>query len=159
MLKLISTMLGMKLSYVQDKNEDGQLIYKLDPSVFWHFSPTSVADLLPAHSPIDVFVHFDGKRAADIAPSRYAVRHLITREVRFAAFCLSSLSSLADLRPNRSKPKRSVVRKARASPTTQETSSPLTMCKSVCIDDRCPEADPFVSQQTARRESRHQGGH
>lgn len=31
MLKLISTMLGMKLSFVQDKNEDGQLTYKLDP--------------------------------------------------------------------------------------------------------------------------------
>lgn len=33
MLKLISTMLGMKLSFVQDKNEDGQLTYKLDPCV------------------------------------------------------------------------------------------------------------------------------
>lgn len=31
MLKLISTMLGMRLSFVQDKNEDGQLTYKLDP--------------------------------------------------------------------------------------------------------------------------------
>ncbi|ORY58350.1 P-loop containing nucleoside triphosphate hydrolase protein [Leucosporidium creatinivorum] len=62
MLKLISTMLGMKLSFVQDKNEDGQLTYKLDP-------------------PIDVFIHFDGKRASDMAPSRYAVRHLITREM------------------------------------------------------------------------------
>ena len=38
-------------------------------------------ELTISGSPIDVFVHYDGKRAADIAPSRYAVRHLITREV------------------------------------------------------------------------------
>lgn len=31
--------------------------------------------------PIDVFIHFEGKRASDIAASRYAVRHLITNEV------------------------------------------------------------------------------
>lgn len=31
MLKLINTMLAMKLSFVQDKNEDGQLTYKLEP--------------------------------------------------------------------------------------------------------------------------------
>lgn len=31
--------------------------------------------------PIDVFVTYDGKRAADIAVSRYAVRHLVAGEV------------------------------------------------------------------------------
>lgn len=34
------------------------------------------------HRPIDVFVTYDGKRAPDIAISRYAVRHLIATEVR-----------------------------------------------------------------------------
>lgn len=40
-------------------------------------------ELTPAliDSPIDVFVHFDGKRATDIATSRYAVRHMVTHEV------------------------------------------------------------------------------
>ncbi|KAJ3576874.1 hypothetical protein NP233_g105 [Leucocoprinus birnbaumii] len=41
---------------------DGQLSYGLDP-------------------PIDVFVTYDGKRAGDMAPSRYAVRHLVATEV------------------------------------------------------------------------------
>lgn len=31
--------------------------------------------------PIDVFVTYDGKRASDIAASRYAVRHLVAAEV------------------------------------------------------------------------------
>ena len=34
------------------------------------------------YSPIDVFVTYDGKRAPDIAVSRYAVRHLVASEVR-----------------------------------------------------------------------------
>ncbi|KAI0256885.1 P-loop containing nucleoside triphosphate hydrolase protein [Lactifluus subvellereus] len=42
--------------------DDGQLVYKLDP-------------------PVDVFVTYDGKRAADIAPPRYAVRHLVATEI------------------------------------------------------------------------------
>jgi len=35
-------------------------------------------------SPIDVFVTYDGKRAADITVSRYAVRHLVSGEVMSA---------------------------------------------------------------------------
>ncbi|SGZ06610.1 BQ5605_C031g10956 [Microbotryum silenes-dioicae] len=62
LIKLVNTMLGLGLAFVLDKNEEGQLMYKLEP-------------------PIDVFVHFEGKRATDIAASRYAVRHLVTREM------------------------------------------------------------------------------
>jgi chromosome transmission fidelity protein 18 len=29
-----------------------------------------------------VFVHFEGKRASDMAPSRYAARHLIANEMQ-----------------------------------------------------------------------------
>ncbi len=36
----------------------------------------------PSRRPIDVFVHFEGKRATDMAPSRYAARHLISNEVQ-----------------------------------------------------------------------------
>ena len=32
--------------------------------------------------PVDLFVTYDGKRAADIPPPRYAVRHLVAAEVR-----------------------------------------------------------------------------
>lgn len=42
------------------------------------FSPTDVIHL---RSPIDVFVTYDGKRAEDIAVSRYAVRQLVATEV------------------------------------------------------------------------------
>jgi len=34
-----------------------------------------------SHSPVDVFVTYDGKRAADIAPPRYAVQHLVATEI------------------------------------------------------------------------------
>ena len=35
-------------------------------------------------SPIDVFVHYEGKRADDIAASRFAVRQLVAQAVGFA---------------------------------------------------------------------------
>lgn len=37
MLKLINRLLLMKLSFIQDKNEEGQLSYKLDPCVYFLF--------------------------------------------------------------------------------------------------------------------------
>ncbi|KAM0749881.1 P-loop containing nucleoside triphosphate hydrolase protein [Meredithblackwellia eburnea MCA 4105] len=63
MLKLVRTMLDMNLVFLQTKTEDGQLTYKLEP-------------------PIDVFIHFEGKRATDVGPSRYAVRHMIAQEMQ-----------------------------------------------------------------------------
>lgn len=81
MMGLVNKLLTMKLSFVQDKDEDGQLSYKLDPSVFLSSAVCVATEQSVRYSPIDVFVHYDGKRAPDIAPSRYAVRHLITREV------------------------------------------------------------------------------
>ncbi|KAI0672750.1 P-loop containing nucleoside triphosphate hydrolase protein [Trametes maxima] len=60
--RLVDIMATLELRFVQDKTEDGQLVYRLDP-------------------PVDVFVTYDGKRAADIAVSRYAVRHLVAAEI------------------------------------------------------------------------------
>ncbi|KAI0823557.1 P-loop containing nucleoside triphosphate hydrolase protein [Trametes gibbosa] len=60
--RLVDIMATLELRFVQEKSEDGQLVYRLDP-------------------PIDVFVTYDGKRAADIAVSRYAVRHLVAAEI------------------------------------------------------------------------------
>lgn len=37
--------------------------------------------LLNLRSPIDVFVSYEGKRAGDIAVSRYAVRNLVSQEI------------------------------------------------------------------------------
>ncbi|GAA6010908.1 hypothetical protein JCM11491_004595 [Sporobolomyces phaffii] len=62
LMRTVNTMILTKTTFAIDKNEEGQLSYKLDP-------------------PIDVFVHYEGKRASDIAPGRYAVRQMINREV------------------------------------------------------------------------------
>ncbi|KAG6855713.1 hypothetical protein H0H87_011701 [Tephrocybe sp. NHM501043] len=60
--RLVNVMAALELRFFQERAEDGQLSYRLDP-------------------PIDVFVTYDGKRAADIAVSRYAVRHLVAGEI------------------------------------------------------------------------------
>ncbi|KAJ7632861.1 P-loop containing nucleoside triphosphate hydrolase protein [Roridomyces roridus] len=60
--RLVDIMSTLELQFFQERGEDGQLAYRLDP-------------------PIDVFVTYDGKRAADIAVSRYAVRHLVAGEI------------------------------------------------------------------------------
>ncbi|KAI8982831.1 P-loop containing nucleoside triphosphate hydrolase protein [Trametes punicea] len=60
--RLVEIMATLELRFVQEKTDDGQLVYRLDP-------------------PIDVFVTYDGKRAADISVSRYAVRQLVAAEI------------------------------------------------------------------------------
>ncbi|KAG8687630.1 hypothetical protein FRC11_006876 [Ceratobasidium sp. 423] len=60
--RLVEIMAAMELRYVQDKNEDGQPIYRLEPA-------------------IDVFVTYDGKRATDMNPSRFAVRQMVAEEL------------------------------------------------------------------------------
>ncbi|KAF9447866.1 P-loop containing nucleoside triphosphate hydrolase protein [Macrolepiota fuliginosa MF-IS2] len=60
--RLVEIMSALELRFVQDRGEEGQLSYRLEP-------------------PIDVFITYDGKRANDIAASRYAVRHLVATEV------------------------------------------------------------------------------
>jgi chromosome transmission fidelity protein 18 len=64
--KLVKIMLDLNLTFVQDKNEDGQIVYKLDP-------------------PMDVFVHYEGKRASDVPPARFNLRQLISRELEAEA--------------------------------------------------------------------------
>ncbi|KXN91400.1 Chromosome transmission fidelity protein 18 [Leucoagaricus sp. SymC.cos] len=60
--RLVEIMSALELRFVQDRGDEGQLSYRLEP-------------------PVDVFVTYDGKRASDIAASRYAVRHLVATEV------------------------------------------------------------------------------
>ncbi|KZT27298.1 P-loop containing nucleoside triphosphate hydrolase protein [Neolentinus lepideus HHB14362 ss-1] len=60
--RLVDIMVSLDLQFVQDKGEDAQLVYRLEP-------------------PIDVFVTYDGKRTSDISASRYAVRQLVAAEV------------------------------------------------------------------------------
>ncbi|KAJ1309444.1 hypothetical protein OPQ81_006220 [Rhizoctonia solani] len=60
--RLVEIMTAMELRYIQDKNEDGQAIYRLEPA-------------------IDVFVTYDGKRGADMNPSRFAVRQMVAEEL------------------------------------------------------------------------------
>ncbi|KLO10427.1 hypothetical protein SCHPADRAFT_878166 [Schizopora paradoxa] len=60
--RLVEIMVSLELRLVQDKAEDGQLVYLLDP-------------------PIDAFITYDSKRATDIPVARYATRHLIAGEI------------------------------------------------------------------------------
>ncbi|CAE6512152.1 unnamed protein product [Rhizoctonia solani] len=60
--RLVEIMAAMELRYIQDKNEDGQPIYRLEPA-------------------IDIFATYDGKRAADMNPSRFAVRQMVADEL------------------------------------------------------------------------------
>ena len=47
--------------------------------------------LITLRSPIDVFVTYDGKRSSDLLASRYAMRHLVSAEVRYIAAILTLL--------------------------------------------------------------------
>ncbi|KAF8511117.1 P-loop containing nucleoside triphosphate hydrolase protein [Hysterangium stoloniferum] len=62
MKRLVDIMVALELRFVQEKAEDGSLVYRLDP-------------------PIDVFITYDGKRATDVPVSRYAVRHMVAAEI------------------------------------------------------------------------------
>ena len=80
MKRLVHIMASLELRFVQERAEDGVLSYRLDPYVL-SFSALSSIIVTNTSRPIDVFVTYDGKRAADIAVSRYAVRHLVAGEV------------------------------------------------------------------------------
>ncbi|KAI5124305.1 hypothetical protein M0805_008913 [Coniferiporia weirii] len=60
--RLVDIMVSLELRFVQEKAEDGQLVYRLEP-------------------PVDAFMTYDGKRAVDIAVQRYATRQLIAGEI------------------------------------------------------------------------------
>lgn len=80
-------MIATNMSFALDKSEDGQMSYKLDPYVLLQGNDLASTDgHRPRYSPIDVFVHFEGKRATDITPGRFAVRQMILREVCFPVF-------------------------------------------------------------------------
>ncbi|TFY71375.1 hypothetical protein EVG20_g1639 [Dentipellis fragilis] len=73
--RLVDIMVSLELRFVQEKAEDGQLVYRLDP-------------------PIDIFVTYDGKRASDIAVSRYAsTPHTLIRTPPTLIYLVSALSS------------------------------------------------------------------
>lgn len=78
--RLVNIMVSLELRFVEERAEDGQLVYKLDPSVL-HLFRVNIPELMLIYRPVDTFVTYDGKRAADIAPPRYAVRHLVATEV------------------------------------------------------------------------------
>jgi chromosome transmission fidelity protein 18 len=78
--RLVNVMVSLELRFVQERTEDGQLVYRLDPWV-WDSTRADIRVLMPANRPVDSFVTYDGKRAADIPPPRYAVRHLVATEV------------------------------------------------------------------------------
>jgi len=63
--RLVSIMIALDLQFVLERNEDGQLVYRLEP-------------------PVEVFVTYDGKRTADMPPPRFATRQLVASEMEQA---------------------------------------------------------------------------
>ncbi|KAG0140419.1 hypothetical protein CROQUDRAFT_136699 [Cronartium quercuum f. sp. fusiforme G11] len=61
MMRVVTIMIELGLSFKLDKAEDGQSTFVLDP-------------------PIDLFTQFDGKRPQDLPPPRFGVRQMIARE-------------------------------------------------------------------------------
>jgi chromosome transmission fidelity protein 18 len=62
---VVQIMLGLNLNFVQDRAEEGQLIYRLEPA-------------------LDAFVQYEGKRSTTVGPARFAVRQMIAREMESA---------------------------------------------------------------------------
>ncbi|KAH8082309.1 P-loop containing nucleoside triphosphate hydrolase protein [Filobasidium floriforme] len=62
LVRLVDLMIDMNLRFYRDKTEEGQATFRLEPA-------------------IDSLVHYDGKRASDIATSRFAVRSLVSQAV------------------------------------------------------------------------------
>ena len=77
--RLVDLMTALDLRFIQDKAEDGSLIYRLEPYGLFLILGTC---LNLRFRPVDVFVTYDGKRSSDIAISRYAIRQLVANEVR-----------------------------------------------------------------------------
>ena len=74
--RLVDLMIPLGLKFWVEKSESGQPMMRLEPQV-------QVELLRPQADirPIDVFITYDGKRADDIAASRFAVRQLVAQAV------------------------------------------------------------------------------
>ena len=59
--KLVRVMVDLNVTYLPDRNDEGLIIYRLDP-------------------PIDVFVHYEGKKPADLPMARFNLRQLIAKD-------------------------------------------------------------------------------
>jgi chromosome transmission fidelity protein 18 len=57
---LVNIMTSLELRFVQERADDGQRVYKLDPWVL-KFARADIADA--CCMPADIFVTYDGKRA------------------------------------------------------------------------------------------------
>lgn len=62
LMTLVQQMADLSVSYQPDRNEDGQIVYKLEPQ-------------------LDAFAHWDGKRAPDLPPARFNLRQLVAKEL------------------------------------------------------------------------------
>lgn len=74
--RLVDLMIPLGLKFWIEKSESGQPMMRLEPyahSLYFRVKLTP--------RPIDVFITYDGKRADDIAASRFAVRQLVAQAV------------------------------------------------------------------------------
>lgn len=74
-------MMHLNLYFVQDRNEAGSLIYRLEPA-------------------LDAFTQFEGRGSKEIGPTRHAVRALVAREMEAARLRLNNKANEIDLGGN-----------------------------------------------------------
>lgn len=77
-------MIPLGLRFWVEKTEGGQPMMRLEPCV--HHAIHSYRSCSSIR-PIDVFIHYEGKRADDIAASRFAVRQLVAQAVSLSVPC------------------------------------------------------------------------
>ncbi|CAL1705258.1 unnamed protein product [Somion occarium] len=80
--RLVDIMVALELRFFLEKTEEGQNTFRLDP-------------------PIDVFVTYDGKRATDLAVSRFAVRQLVANEIDAKWVNQQAVETVAASKPKR----------------------------------------------------------
>lgn len=99
--KLVGIMVSLDLHFVQERAEDGSIVFRLDPYVVFTGLETTLSFLGYLLSPIDAFVTYEGKRASDIPMSKFSVRQMVATAVRcvtgtfFGSLWLSCCAFLA----------------------------------------------------------------
>lgn len=81
-MRLIDIMIEFGLSFIQEKNEDGQFIFKLDPYVEeWGGFNFVTKTIFYFFSPVEQLLNFNLSAPKNVLPRQYAVRQMISHEV------------------------------------------------------------------------------
>lgn len=78
-------MIDFGLTFIQDKNEDGQFVYKLEPWVVLFMDRITRVWCSYWFRPIEQIMNFERFGIKGVLNNKYAVRQLVAQEVRDSA--------------------------------------------------------------------------